>query len=71
MEKLNTAAGMEELGIDESMSVTGGDDVLTYLKCVSGAMSSGGGGFRTFVLGATIFGMARMVGVMVGCSASL
>lgn len=69
MEKLNTtAAGMEELSFNESMSVTGGEDILSYLKCVSGAMGSGGGGFRSLVLGVTVFGMARMVGVMVGCA---
>lgn len=69
MEKLNTtAAGMEELSLNELMSVTGGGDILDYFKCVSGAMGSGGGAIRSFVLGVTIFGMARMVGVMTGCA---
>ena len=30
--------------------------------------AAGGGGLRSFVLGVTIFGMARICGVMVGCA---
>jgi hypothetical protein len=57
-----------ELNRDELKNVTGGDDILSYLKCVSSTLTSGGGGFRTAVLGVTIFGMARLAGVMYGCT---
>ena len=63
-----TNNGISEMDRDELKNVTGGDDILTYLKCVSTTLTSGGGGFRTAVLGATIFGMARLTGVMYGCS---
>ncbi|HUQ66601.1 MAG TPA: hypothetical protein VM101_10620 [Flavitalea sp.] len=69
MKKLNLARhGQIELTREESKNVTGGDGITEYLKCVTATLGSGGGGIRTFVLGVTIFGMARMCGVMVGCS---
>ena len=52
---------------DELKNVTGGGDFLGYVKCVTSTLTSGGGGVRTAILGCTIFGMARTVGVMIGC----
>jgi hypothetical protein len=60
--------GIIEMDRDEMKSVTGGDDIITYLKCVSTTLTSGGGGVRTAILGATIFGMARLAGVLYGCT---
>ena len=69
MKKLNvTGKGIKELSREESKNITGGGDIVGYLKSVSATMGSGGGGIRSFVLGVTIFGMSRMCGVMVGCS---
>jgi hypothetical protein len=69
MKKLNLLnQGQEEMTREELKNVTGGGDIIEYLKCVSATLGSGGGGIRSFVLGVTIFGMARMCGVMVGCS---
>ena len=63
-----TNNGIIEMNRDELKNVTGGDDVLSYLKCVSTTLTSGGGGLRTAILGYTLFGMARLAGVMYGCS---
>ena len=54
MKKLNvTGEGIKELSLEESKKITGG---------------GGGGGLSSFLLGVTIFGMARLCGVMVGYS---
>ena len=69
MNKLQvTNHGLRELGHNELKNVTGGGDVTGYLRCVATTLTSGGGGIKSFVLGCTIFGMSRMLGVMVGCS---
>lgn len=70
MKKLNiTGNGSRELSHEEAMGIVGGGDgVMGYLKCVSATLTSGGGGLRTALLGTTLFGMARLFGVMVGCS---
>ena len=70
MKKLNTTAdGSRELSREEAIGIIGGGDgFVTYLKCVSATLTSGGGGLRTAVLGSTVFGMARLFGVLVGCS---
>ena len=60
--------GIKELGHDELKNVTGGEDIIKYVKCVTTTLGTGGGGLRSFVLGVTIFGMARICGVMVGCA---
>lgn len=57
-----------ELTIDECMSITGGGGIKSYLRCVGATLTGGGGGIRTFVLGVGLFGLARMVGVAVGCA---
>ena len=63
-----TNNGMMELERDELKSITGGDDIIKYLQCVSATLTSGGGGSaRSLLLGVTIFGMARLAGVMYGC----
>lgn len=63
-----TNNGTIEMSRDELKNVTGGGDITEYFRCVSTTLTSGGGGIRSFVLGVTIFGMSRMLGVMVGCS---
>jgi hypothetical protein len=68
MKQLKINKGMIEMNRDELKNVIGGDDFITYLKCVSTTLTSGGGGVRTAVLGVTIFGIARLAGVMYGCS---
>ena len=62
--------GTVELNRDELKNVTGGDDVVQYLKCVSATLTSSGGAIRSFLLGVTIFGMARIAGVMAGCASN-
>lgn len=56
-----------EMNRDELKKLTGGTDITDYVKCVAATLTSGGGGVRTLLLGTTIFGMARTLGVMVGC----
>lgn len=69
MEKLiMTGSGKRALSRDEAMALVGGNDIVNYAKCVRATLTTGGGGLRTFVLGTTLFGMARLLGVMVGCS---
>ena len=60
-------SGTIEMGRDELKSVTGGGDFIGYVKCVASTLTSGGGGVRTLLLGTTVFGMARTVGVLMGC----
>jgi aspartokinase-like uncharacterized kinase len=60
---------IRELSSAESALITGGGDFTNYVRCVSAAMTSGGGGaLRTAALGLTIFGMARLLGVATGCA---
>lgn len=69
MEKLiMTGREKRALSREEAMELVGGNDIVKYAKCVKGTLTSGGGGLRTMVLGTTVFGMARLFGVMVGCS---
>lgn len=58
----------KELTIDECRSITGGGEIKSYLRCVGATLTGGGGGIRTLVLGVGLFGLARMVGVAVGCA---
>lgn len=60
--------GMQTLNVSESAAIVGGGDIKSYIRCVSATMTSGGGGIRTLLLGVGLFGMARMLGVAVGCS---
>ena len=60
-------SGTIEMSRDELKSVTGGGDFIGYVKCVASTLTSGGGGVRTLLLGTTVFGMARTVGVLMGC----
>jgi bacteriocin-like protein len=70
MKKLHvTNEALKEISREELKNITGGGEIVNYLQCVSATLTGGGGGgIRSFVLGVTIFGMARMCGVMVGCS---
>ena len=58
-----------EISNTEAASIIGGGDIGDFLRCVRGTLigNSGGAG-RTFVLGITIWGMARMMGVMAECA---
>ena len=68
MEKLHDSGiHLCEMDRDELKSVIGGGDFIGYVKCVASTLTSGGGGLRTVLLGTTVFGMARTVGVMIGC----
>jgi hypothetical protein len=68
MKQLNVANnGMIEMDREELKNVVGGGDIMGYAKCVAATLTSGGGGVRTLLLGTTVFGMARVLGVMVGC----
>jgi hypothetical protein len=60
-------SGIVEMNRDELKSVTGGGDFIGYVRCVASTLTSGGGGARTWLLGTTVFGMARTVGVLLGC----
>ena len=69
MKKLHvTKKTLKEISREELKNITGGGAITTCLECVSATLTGGGGGLRSFVLGVTIFGMARMLGVMVGSS---
>lgn len=69
MEKLIKAGSRsQQLTREEAIAVVGGNDFVKYMKCVTATLTTGGGGLRTLVLGHTLFGMARFMGVLVGCS---
>lgn len=62
---------MSELTFDECDGINGGGDIKNAINCIVATLSGsggGGGGLRTFLLGPTLFGLARMVGVAVGCA---
>jgi hypothetical protein len=68
LKKIN---GLSELTFDECDEINGGGDIKNAINCIIATLSGsggGGGGLRTFVLGPTLFGLARMVGVAVGCA---
>jgi hypothetical protein len=60
----------KELTAEECMGIIGGGEVSNYLRCVVTTLSSGGGGVRTLMLGVGVFGLARLIGVAVGCANS-
>ena len=60
--------GATELTTEESRAIAGGGEITNYIRCVSTTLTSGGGGIRTLVLGVGLFGLARMLGVAVGCA---
>jgi hypothetical protein len=64
--KLNSR--LKELTDEESVKITGGGDIIETLKCIRGTLLNGNGSVRTVLLGMTIWGMARMAGVVTGCS---
>ena len=57
-----------ELTAEECITTIGGGEIRNYVRCVVGTLTSGGGGIRTLLLGAGLFGLARAVGVAVGCA---
>ena len=58
-----------ELSVKECRNIMGGGGpVKTYIRCVTATLTSGGGGIRTMLLGAGLFGLARALGVAVGCA---
>lgn len=67
-EKVN---GVPELTFEECNIINGGGEIKNTINCIIATLSGkggGGGGLRTFVLGPTLFGLARMIGVAVGCA---
>jgi hypothetical protein len=69
MKKLNNSPlEVHHLNAEECRSISGGGDIISYVKCVAETLTSGTGGFRTFVLGYGLFGMARLMGVLTGCA---
>lgn len=59
---------VKELSAEEMLNTSGGGDIIDTLKCISGTLTSGAGMVKTLVLGCTVWGMARMAGVAVGCA---
>ncbi len=58
-----------QISTEEARAVTGGGEILDWLKCVRGTLTNGvGGSGRTLVLGGTLWGLARLMGVMVQCA---
>lgn len=66
----NSENTVKELTTEECMAITGGGGVTNYLRCMATTLTSGGGGVRTLLLGVGIFGLARTIGVAVGCANS-
>lgn len=69
--QLITTNHLPELTFDECNRITGGGDIKSTVKCIVYALAGkggGGGGMRTFLLGPTLWGLARVVGVVVGCA---
>ena len=60
--------GMTMLTPAESAAIIGGGDIRTYVKCVTMTLTRGEGGITTMIWGLGLFGVARMVGVAVGCA---
>jgi hypothetical protein len=61
--------GVSELTFNECDVINGGGEIKDTITCIVATLSGkGGGGLRTFVLGPTLFGLARMIGVAVGCA---
>jgi len=59
---------IKELTVEECNNITGGGEIKNYIRCVGATLTSGGGGIRTLMLGVGLFGMARILGVAVGCA---
>jgi hypothetical protein len=69
--QLEKTTGLSELTFDECDVINGGGDIRNAITCIISTLSGrggGGGGLRTLVLGPTLFGLARMIGVAVGCA---
>jgi hypothetical protein len=62
------STGVTELTKEECAGVTGGGEISNYVRCVGITLTSGGGGIKTLVLGVGLFGLARILGVAVGCA---
>jgi hypothetical protein len=57
-----------EISQSEAASISGGNGIGDFLRCVRGTLLNGTAGkIRTIVLGTTLWGMARTMGVLVGC----
>ena len=59
---------VKELSKDELLNTYGGFTIIDTVKCITGTLTSGAGFVKTILLGPTIWGMARIIGVTVGCS---
>jgi hypothetical protein len=61
---------MTELTSTESAGIIGGGGIDDYFSCVAATLTNPRAAFKTFVLGVGLFGMARLIGVAVGCSSN-
>lgn len=68
MQQQSQWKNVQRLDVSESISISGGGEIRNYVTCVTRTLTSGGGGIRTAVLGVGLFGLARMLGVAVGCA---
>ena len=66
--KIILSKQITEITEEECLATKGGGEFKNYVKCVAATLTSGGGGIRTMLLGAGLFGLARAVGVAVGCA---
>lgn len=56
----------DELSTEEYATIHGGGGIVMHLKCIKSAYLFSP--IKTIAFGATIWGMARSIGIMVGCS---
>ncbi|HRE53037.1 MAG TPA: hypothetical protein PK339_16580 [Flavitalea sp.] len=63
---LLTNLNLRELNSVEYTSITGGGGMSIHLKCVRNAYMNSPA--KTVLLGGTIWGMARTLGIIVGCA---
>ncbi len=61
-------SGFSPLSAEECANLRGGGEIRATVTCVARSLTTGGGAIRTMVLGLGLFGMARIVGVAVGCA---
>jgi hypothetical protein len=59
---------MKDLTVNETAGITGGGEIRNFVRCVTGALTTGGGAIRTAILGFGLFGFARIAGVAMGCA---
>ena len=66
--KITLSKHITEITIEECLATKGGGEIKNYVRCVTATLTTGGGGLRTMLLGPGLFGLARALGVAVGCA---